>query len=184
MERTGAPDREIPCKNGESSGDTGAAPFKNPLESRGKGERAGGELQAAIGHSAIFAGIHASVPRDIYWKGFSLLAPAHLSLPPAPSWYTLGDRALARASKSISRAVLLLFLFPRPPTLLLLLLLLLYECTRPAALGCARVHYLPLSLNILNFIYGCSSRFIAVLAALFALTCFNVRVFFPFSCSP
>lgn len=56
--------REIPARVQSPAG-YGAA-LKNPLESaRGKGERAGG-APAAIGHSAIFAGIHASVSRAVF----------------------------------------------------------------------------------------------------------------------
>lgn len=66
-------------------------------------------------------------------------------------------RSGTRASEPISCALL------HPPVL------------HPAANALALqsyARYLLLSLNILNFIYGCPSRFIVVRAALFALTCF------------
>jgi len=88
---------------------------------------------------------------------------------PSPRRCTLGERARARASRSPVRA-------PLPVLPVASSRLLLYGCTRLAVFDCAR--YLALSLNIPRFIYGCSSRFIAVRAALFALTCFNVECSF------
>lgn len=78
----------------------GAAVLKNPLESRGKGERAWG-APAAIGHSAIFTGIHASVPRGIYWKDFLPWYDLGESKSgPAKIWYSRERADLVRASPS------------------------------------------------------------------------------------
>ena len=130
----------------------GAAVLKNPLESQGKGERAWG-APAAIGHSAIFAGIHASVPRYLLERFSSLVRSRRVEERASE------DLVLARASRSRARFSILLSSCPPPHC----------KCTRLAVLY---ARYLLLSLNILNFIYGCPSRFIVVRAALFALTCF------------
>ena len=108
--------------------------------------------------------------RGIYWRDF--LSPRRGATPSE----RVGERTreldlvLARASRS--RARFLSSSPSAPPRLADAL------ASRPSALARARARYLLLSLNILHFIYGCPSRFIAVRAALFALTCFNVVCFF------
>lgn len=80
--------------------------LKNPQESRGKGERVG-ETLAAIGHSEIFTGIHASVSRGIYWKGFlPWYAPLEKRRYSVPRARANRSRARARAPLSFRLAPL------------------------------------------------------------------------------
>lgn len=138
----------------------GTAALKNPLESaRGKGERAGG-APAAIGHSAIFAGIHASVSRAVFIGKASSPSPllyVCISARISPSKNREAGssrRSLRYTRERSSRSCWYLPSVHSPR-------------------GPLSSRYLPPSLN-LHFIYGCASRFIVVRAALFALTCFNV----------